>query len=228
MVDFRDRRVVLVLGAGIAVAAGLGIAVLLASGHSKSGDEPPPASQGGLVVQTGHDEDLKLDPKKPLHCFVSGKLIGDLPLSDCAQRNGVATGALDVGLDPSGALAASNGATPLTPLPPAATPQARVVDGAEPLSADEEATIGDSAACWRFSRAGWRRLPVRMSLDACVQALYGGHCPLAGGGAQYGRWGDSTLRSMPGEVDISSNNRDFSRLAEQAADCSVSPVSSPN
>ncbi len=228
MVDFRDRRVVLALGAGIAVVAGLGIAVLLASGNSKNSDGPPPASQGGLVVQTGHDEDLKLDPKKPLHCFVSGKLIGDLPLGDCAQRNGVAAGALDVGLDPSGSLAASNGATPLTPLPPVAAPPAQAVDGAEPLNADEEATVGDNAACWRYSRAGWRRLPVRMTLDACVQALYGGRCPPAAGGAQFGRWGDSTLRSTPGEVDISSNNRDFGRLTEQGADCSIGPVAPPH
>src|ERR1700727_1121538 len=83
--------------------------VILSRPHRPT--EAPPAAQGGLVVVSGRDDDAKLDPKRPLRCFVGGQFVGELPLAVCAQRNGVATGALDVGLDQSGALAAAtNGA----------------------------------------------------------------------------------------------------------------------
>ena len=88
----------------MALLAGLAIAWTVTS-RDRGPREPAPASQGGLVVQTGRDEDLKLDPQRPLRCFVNGQLVGELTVSDCANRNGVASGALDVGLDPSGALA---------------------------------------------------------------------------------------------------------------------------
>jgi hypothetical protein len=113
----KDRRVVLAVGAGVALAAGLAVAALMAASH-RDGPDAPPASRGGLVVQAGRDDDIKLDTTRPLRCFVNGLLVGELPLADCAKRNGVATGALDVGLDPSGALAASHGlSTNITPLP---------------------------------------------------------------------------------------------------------------
>src|SRR5437868_10689820 len=114
----RDRRVLIGLGAVLALGLGFGIAFLIVSAD-RGPAQAPPASQGGLVVQTGRDDDVKLDPKRPLRCFVNGQFVGEMPLEDCARRNGVATGALDVGLDPSGALAASGGAsTDITPLPP--------------------------------------------------------------------------------------------------------------
>jgi hypothetical protein len=47
---------------------------------------------------------------------VGGQFVGELPLADCAKRNGVATGGLDVGLDPAGALAAGTNGADLTPL----------------------------------------------------------------------------------------------------------------
>src|SRR5665213_3378490 len=117
---FKDRRAIVLGGMGLALAAALLIAALLTSRPGASADAPP-ASQGGLVVQTGRDDDIKLDPRHALRCFVNGQFIGELPLSACAMKNGVATGALDVGLDPSGALAASNGvSSDITPLPPQA------------------------------------------------------------------------------------------------------------
>src|SRR5580698_6313904 len=121
----RDRRVVVIGGGAVALVAGLAIAwVIFARSHKPS--EPPPASQGGLTVVSGRDDDAKLDPKRPLRCFVGGQFVGELPLAVCAQRNGVATGALDVGLDQAGALAATNGVnstlTPLTPPPAASLP----------------------------------------------------------------------------------------------------------
>ena len=111
-----NRRFLTFIGAGLALVAGLGLAWVLLV-RTPASSAPPPAAEGGLVVQAGRDDDLKLDPKRPLRCFVGGQFVGELPLEVCAQRNGVATGALDVGLDQSGALAATNGAgVPITPL----------------------------------------------------------------------------------------------------------------
>src|SRR5690606_6952159 len=104
-------------GGALALLAGLGIAfsIMLSDDGSK---KPPPASRGGLVVETGRPDD-KLDPARPLRCFVDAQFVGELTLAQCAERNGVATGALDVGLDETGALAAAGVAgTVLTPLPP--------------------------------------------------------------------------------------------------------------
>ena len=96
------------------------------------GDETPVATagSGNLTVQTGRDDDIKLDPNKPLRCFVGGQMVGELPLEDCARRNGVSRGAMDVGLDPSGNLAAGNGpGNAISPLP---APAADGVEGDAP------------------------------------------------------------------------------------------------
>jgi hypothetical protein len=120
----KDRRVVIALG--VAAALILGLAIALASVKRHRGPaEPPPASQGGLVVEVGREDDAKLDPTRSLRCFVNGQFVGMSTLAECAKRNGVATGALDVGIDVTGELAATGEAgTVLTPLPPPAeTPQ---------------------------------------------------------------------------------------------------------
>jgi hypothetical protein len=107
---FKDRRIVLAVGAGVALLLGILIAVTVMRG-SRAPAEPPPASQGGLVVETGRDDDTKLDPTRPIRCFVAGQFAGEITLTECAQRNGVATGALDVGVDETGALAAADSGT---------------------------------------------------------------------------------------------------------------------
>jgi len=228
MPDFKDRRVIAAIGAGLAVVAGLGVAAIMASRHGSDNAEAPPASQAGLVVQTGRDDDLKLDPARPLHCFVDGKLIGDLPLSACAKRNGVAAGALDVGLDPSGALAAASGDNnPLTPLPPS-NADASGSDTASSAPADTtENPVADATACWRHNGVAWRKLAATASLEACVQTLFAGRCLPADAQPSYGRWGDNMLRLVPGEVEISDDDRNFRGLVEQAPDCSLPPISSP-
>ncbi len=224
----KDRRWILAGGAGLALAAGLVIAAIMA-GRPRGPSAAPPASQGGLVVQTGRDDDIKLDPGRPLRCFVGGQFIGDLPLSACAKRNGVAAGALDVGLDPSGALAAANGvSSDITPLPPNPEPAGPAVAApaiAPPAliaeDADNNAPAGPRSAtapCWRYIGAGWRRLPWEVSLNACVRLLYAGRCERAGGAA-YGRWADRTLRLVPGRVEISDDNRRFRTLFEQGPEC---------
>lgn len=57
-----------------------------------------------------------------------------------------------------------------------------------------------------------------MSLNACVQALYAGTC-VGPGDAQYGRWGDMTLRLVPRRVEQSGDNARFRTLAEQDRNC---------
>ena len=154
-------------------------------------------------MQTGRDDDVKLDEGRPLRCFVGGRLVGEMPVSACAKLNGVAAGALDVGLDPSGALAAATAPradiTPLPPRRPAAAAGRRRRPRSTPRPA---APVGGAAmACWRYGDGGWRRMPYAMTLNACVQNLFAGQC-VAPGAAAYGRWGDRTLRLAPGRVEI--------------------------
>lgn len=224
--DFlKDRRIILGGGAALALVGGLGIAVALMSGHDKKPAEEPPASRAGLIVETGRADDTKLDPARPLRCFVGGAFVGEITLAECAKKNGVATGALDVGVDETGALAAADQAgmvlTPLPPVPtavpaPAATP-APAVTTTTPTAASATAPL---AACWRYASNEWRRLPGEITLNACAQQLFGGRCEKAGG-ATYGRWGEETLRLVPGRVEISSDNRSFHTAFEQAPNCSI-------
>lgn len=222
--DFlKDRRVILGGGAALALLAGLGIAVALMSGHKQT--EAPPASRGGLIVETGRDDDTKLDPARPLRCFVGGAFVGEITLAECAKKNGVATGALDVGVDETGALAAADQAgTVLTPLPPTPAVTAPVTSAptpsttpTAPASASANAPLG---ACWRYAGNEWRRLPGEITLNACAQQLFGGRCEKTGG-ATYGRWGEETLRLVPGRVEISSDNRSFHTAFDQGPNCSI-------
>jgi len=206
MRDFlKDRRVVAAIGVAVALALGLTVALIAVDRDQPTG--PPPASQGGLVVEIGRDDDKRLDPTRELRCFVDGQFVGMATLSDCAEQNGVATGALDVGIDAAGELAASGDAgTVLTPLPPP-TPVAPV---AQPAAV---------AACWRYVDRNWSRL-ADMPLGACVQTLFAGRCERPGG-ATYGRWGDQTLRLVPGRVEQSPDDRVFRTLVEQGPNCSI-------
>ena len=72
-----DRRVIAIGGAGLALVLGLALAWVIFS-RSQAPSGPPPASQGGLVVVSGRDDDAKLDPKRPLRCFVNGQFVGEL------------------------------------------------------------------------------------------------------------------------------------------------------
>jgi hypothetical protein len=230
--DFlNDRRVVLSLvGGALALLAGMGIAVgLLARGDDDAPAEPPPASKAGLVVETTDMDEGRLDPARPLRCFVSGQFVGEVTLTECAQRNGVATGALDVGVDETGALAAADAAgTVLTPLPPpveTVTPAAAAPSASAPPASTPgpSAQIAPAGACWRYTDAEWRRLPGDMTLNACVQALFAGRCE-SPGGATYGRWMQQTLRLVPGRVEVSADNRRFRTLADQGSGCAIAPI----
>lgn len=219
----KSRRPILI-GGGVALAAGLVSALLLLM-LGRPGEGPPPALEGGLVVEAGPRSESRLAPGTPLRCYVAGQFVGDLPLEDCARRNGVASGALDVGVDASGALGggvASAGA--LTPLPPEAPPEpVEVLKPAEPppaAQAPPPAAAPPLAACWRHGGGEWKRLPGEMTQSACVQVLFGGRCERPGQ-ANYGRWGGQTLRLVPGRVEASSDNRSFRLLLEQGPNCTI-------
>jgi len=216
--DFlKDRRIVLALaGAAVALAAGLAIAWSLVAGHRGETSAPPPASHAGLVIDSTGAAPGRLDPAKPLRCFVAGQLVGDLTLADCARRNGVATDALDVGIDQSGALAAADQAgTAITPLPPGEGKVAEA-EPAElaPAAVAPQAAAGPTDACWRYAAGQWRRLTPDMPLAACAQALFAGRCERIGEAA-YGRWAAQTLRLVPGRIETSGDNRNFRPLMEQ-------------
>ncbi len=210
-----DRRAVLrttgllVGGGAAALVAGLVIAWAISSKNRDQPTPPPPASKGGLVINPNGKPEAKIAATKPLRCFVGGQFVGEITLAECAQRNGVATDALDVGVDQTGALAAAQqGMAQVTPLPPPETVQA-----------PPKPTPAAAGACWRYD-GSWRRLPADMTLAACVQTLFAGRCERAGEAA-YGRWAQQTVRLVPGKVEISGDNRTFRTLMEQGAGCSA-------
>ena len=227
MEALKDRRIVLALiGGALALLAGLGIAIGLMGRHRDDKAAAPPAAQAGLVVETRSTNEGKLDPKAQLRCFVAGQFVGESTLADCAKRNGVATGALDVGVDPSGNLAAAGQAgTVLTPLPPpqAAPPEGAPAVGVPAPSPTAGAGPVPAGACWRYASGEWRKLPQDLGLSACAQTLFAGRCERSGG-ATYGRWMGETLRLVPGRIEVSNDNRSFRTLVEQGPGCAVPPV----
>jgi hypothetical protein len=214
-----------VLGGLGALLAGGAIAWVLVSGDR--GSAPPPASEGGLVIDSSAAEDGKIDAGKPLRCFVAGQFVGVLTLTDCARRNGVATDALDVGLDETGALAAAQQAgAQLVPLPPVEEGAVSATEESSLPPAEASTPVEDAtqaAVCWRHGGGRWRRVPEAGDLNACVQILFAGRCERPGG-ATYGRFGTQTLRLVAGKVEVSDDNRSFRTLAPQAPDCSLPPV----
>ena len=201
----------------VALLVVLGLIIgLIMRGHGGPAkiDSSAPSS---LQVELGH-EDPGLDPQRPLRCFVGGQYVGMITLKQCAQKNGVQTGSLDVGLDTSGELAAASDASAvLQPLPGAPAPPQ---GGAAAAPSAPSGVAASRAACWRFA-GDWRKLGDDLSLDACVQALFAGQCERPGA-ADYGRWGLDTLRLVVGRVEASSDNRTFRTLVKQSpGDCAI-------
>ncbi|HEX8233305.1 MAG TPA: hypothetical protein VF559_08175 [Caulobacteraceae bacterium] len=230
-VEPKSRRTVLLLGGGLALAAGLGVALLLASRSPSPAQKEGEGLPGtGLQVEVGRTDSI-VEAARPLRCFVEGRYVGEMSLNDCARRNGVATGALDVGLDPSGAVAAGEGQQ-LQPLPQPleqAPPQSPAggndnMVAATPAETAATPAAAPGAACWRFNGVSWRQISSDSSLNDCVQALFAGQC-VRPGSASYGRWSNQTLRLVTGRVERSGDNRSFRTLASQPpGECVVPPV----
>ena len=217
-----DRRVQLIIGGAVFLLAGLALAIGLAL-RPDSSEGPPPASEGGLVIQTGHDELRKLDPAQPLKCYVAGHLAGEMTVADCAKKNGVATGALDVGVAPNGSLAAAGPSNVTVPPPPPPPPDADAATGDDAtVDADQDLAQAQPGArpCFSHEGGGWSRTPGVSSLGACVQTLFAGQC-VAPGAAVYGRWGAKALRLVLGRVEISDDGKNFRTLVAQTGTCAI-------
>ena len=219
-----DNRVIIAIGVGLAVLAAVVLALIFGSGREQPAARMPDAdAPGELQVNVG--DAPALEPTRELRCFVSGQFVGMATLSDCAQRNGLATDALDVGLDESGNLAAAPTASLAPPpaLPTAITTDPALVDPRQPENPQPqpqqprvERTSG--APCMRYTGSDWRQLSSDMTLNQCVQALYAGTC-VGPGDAQYGRHGNLTLRLVPRRVEQSNDNARFRILADQDRGC---------
>ena len=213
----QDNRLLIAIGAGLAVVAAVVIALIFSAGRERN-PAPPPAAQGGFTVDVADAPEL--NTTRELRCFVDGQYIGLATLSDCARRNGVATDALDVGIDETGALAAAPTAAFA---PPPSAPPVELTEAEQPplmgqQPSEPAAQPASGSACLRHTGSDWRSLSSSMSLNACVQALYSGTC-VRPGEALYGRWGDTTLRLVPRRVEQSADNSRFSTLAEQDRSC---------
>ncbi|MFA4951144.1 hypothetical protein [Brevundimonas sp.] len=212
----QDNRILIAIGAGIAIIAAVVIALLLNGGRDEPAT-PPPAAQGGLTIDVADAPGL--DSERELRCFVNGQFVGMANLADCARQNGLATEAMDVGIDQSGQAAAfvpPAGPPPVEDLPVIEL-EPYPVDVTEPeRPASRPTRVG--SACLRHTGSDWRSLSNNMSLEACVQALYSGTC-VRPGDAQYGRWGDTTVRLVAGRVEQSADNSRFSTLVEQDRSC---------
>ena len=213
----QDNRLLIAIGAGLAVVAAVVIALIDSGGRDRN-PGPPPAAQGGLTVDVADAPEL--NTTRELRCFVDGQYIGLATLSDCARRNGVATDALDVGIDETGALAAAPTAAfaPPPSAPPLELTEAEPAPLTDQQPVEPSAQPASGAACLRHTGSDWRSLSSSMSLNACVQALYSGTC-VRPGEALYGRWGDMTLRLVPRRVEQSPDNSRFRTLAEQDRSC---------
>jgi hypothetical protein len=104
-------------------------------------------------------------------------------------------------------------AAPPAPIEAEAPPKAEQAQAAPPAAAP-----GD---CLRYAPEGWRSAGAGVSLGQCARTLFEGRCERAGE-ALYGRWGQETLRLVPGRVEMSSDNHTFHPLMTQnVQDCSL-------
>jgi len=223
-----DNRVIIAIGVGLAVLAAVVLALMFSGGREPAAPKTQETEgPGGLQVDLA--DAPSLEPTRELRCFVDGQFIGMATLADCARRNGLATDALDVGLDETGNLAAAPTASFA---PPPALPSA--VDTAETAAPYEDATLPEKpqsqpqqqprverasgAPCMRYTGSEWRQLSNDMTLGQCVQALYAGTC-VRPGDAQYGRHGSVSLRLVPRRVEQSNDNTRFRILADQDRSC---------
>jgi len=227
-----DQKRMLWLGAGalLAVVVAICLGMILSSGHKddkRMNDEPT-----GLQFNVA-ETSASMDAKKPLRCYVNGADVGDMTLDECAKKNGVAAQKLDVGLDDNGNMTAAPTGS-LAPVPTApvsaaanAKPQTDAApaadNGGEVVPATSVVASGPAAACLRYNGGEWNKLSDGLTLGQCVQLLYDGRC-VSPGSAQYGRWGDKTLRLVPHRVEQSDDNANFRTLVEQGQGCQVPMV----
>lgn len=221
----KDNRVILAVGAGLAILAAVVLALMFGGSREPAPATGASAEPGGLQVDLA--DAPALEPTRELRCFVDGQFIGMATLSDCARRNGLATDALDVGLDETGNLAAAPTAS-FAPPPTLPTQELAASGEADPVRDPADGTAAaepeprveraSGTPCLRFTGSEWRQISADMSLNQCVRSLYAGTC-VRPGDAQYGRYGNLTLRLVPRRVEQSNDNARFRILADQDRNC---------
>ena len=227
------------LGLGALVAVGVGAALAVGLGRDKCPAAPPPAAEGGLQIEIGETQRASLDPAKPLRCFVDGKFVGLETLSVCAQKNGVAAQALDVGLDATGALVAATEVAPdpvspvdvasdetnsvAVPETPSPLPDMGPLGPGAPTQAVSTGANGQVASCMSHGPNGWTTVSEGAALGMCVKLLFDGRCQLPGN-ALYGRWGEQTVRVVPGKVEVAADGQTFTTLATQSENCTIPSI----
>jgi hypothetical protein len=105
-------RIIPVVAMGVVLIGGLSILAMNRGGDPAVAN---PIATGQLKVQA--DAAMPASKSKgpqPLPCFVDGQPVGQMTLDDCARRNGVASGKLDVGIDRTPAPAFAAQALPRT------------------------------------------------------------------------------------------------------------------
>jgi hypothetical protein len=203
--ESRRRGPVLIASLGALTAVVIGVLVALGVFRSDpSDDTPPPASEGGLQIELAQTDVGPIDPRRPLRCFVEGKLVGELTVAQCAERNGVAAQGLDVGLDDTGALAAVVSAGP-PGIPIAPADQIPLgPSAAEPLP-PAPVSNEPTGACIRQVGGEQRPLGEALTLETCIQVLFSGRC-VNPGDAFYGQWAGRTVRLVQGGTEIADAN----------------------
>lgn len=198
---YTNRRVAIAVGVG-AVLAVLALLVVFVGGRrvakAHGAGEADLADKPALQLEVGKPDPKQTAKTQSVRCFVNGQLVGMTTLNECAQKNGTASQALDVGLDAP---------------PPGVT-------AAPPPMRSAAALASQTAECLRYGTEGWKGYGAPLSLGACVRVLFQGQCAHSGE-AFYGRWGAQSLRLIPGRVEISDDNRSFRPLVEQDADCQI-------
>jgi hypothetical protein len=216
----RGGRTPWIVGGGALVAIVVGVLVAMGLFRSDPGDDtPPPAAEGGLKVELTQVYAGTLDPDRPLRCFVGDQMVGELTVAQCAQRNGVAAQALDVGLDASGALTAVVSAAP----PLNTEPLGEAVAGPEPVPDYEGAPAATPAGgpvgeCARETASGRLPLSEAATLETCVRLVFSGRCEQPGG-ASYGAWRGQSLRLSGRRVELE-EGAGYRVVAQQDSSCS--------
>jgi hypothetical protein len=214
----QDRRVIAVLGGVVVLLLAILIGVFAIRSHRSNAEAISDAAAGGLQIEQGL-ADNHANTGKPLRCFVNGQFVGMETVADCAQKNGVASQTLDVGLDPATGQAPSGTLAPPVRALPVPPPQAAAAPSAD---AADAAPTGPASECLRYTPDGWRTAGSGVSVGQCARTLFAGRCEPPGG-AIYGRWGQETLRLVTGRVEMSGDNRTFHPLIAQNQDCSLPP-----
>lgn len=217
----KDNRIIIAVGAGLAILVAVVLALVFSGGKNPAPSAPEP-EPGDLTVDL--TDVGPMEPTRELRCYVNGQFVGMATLQVCAERNGLATDALDVGLDETGALVATPTASLAPPpaLPPveltAVDPAPAPVEPSQPSAGPTPQPVSAGSPCLRHSGGEWRSVSAGTTLNACVQQLYAGTC-VRPGEALYGRWGDVTLRLVPRRVEQSNDNNRFRALYDQDRQC---------